>query len=315
MERLNSYFYDLGNKGKTEWPIWVAGLCVIIAALSFVPKILLQITGRVLSSHTNNVLYGYQKNGLLDEFLYETYTYLPYILLLTAALYFVQKHLRKRPLKELITSAHAFQWASFWRAAFVYTLVMSCMWFIKGFFVHTTPETKGLEWVFNKDLLWMWPIVTLFIIVFTIAQEALFRGYITQGLSKFIKAPVLAFAVSSALYALSFVFTIGMMFGWQAYLSSLFVYGMAMCIITSMSNGLEAAIGIGVVNGLIYTLFVSSYGLDPNEQLISLYSDGTLHYDAVYFFIELAVLITTAVALSYLLPQTRSKPTESKKDT
>ena len=295
------YFYTLGKKGNNPWWVWVAAACVFITVISYLPGKLNYLVLLFFEFFSNNsgqnILLGMGKKGPVEELVFQAYLYIPYIIFLALGLIFVQKHMRQRPLKDIITSANKFRWAVLWKAVMVYLFVLACAWFIKSFFA----KPGDVTWVFDKNMLMVWPIIIICLPLYVLVQEMLYRAFIVQGLAMFIKNSLVVYSISSSLYALSFIYAYDMIFGWQAYLAGLFVYGIFACIISSMSGGIEAAVGIGVVSGLLYSLFISSH-MQFFDQAFSLYSTGEPHYDAGSFFIELAILTLTAILLSYLLP-------------
>ncbi len=244
-----------------------------------------------------DILLGYNKVGAINEVIFQAFLYIPYLIFLAFSLWFCQTKIRQRPLKDIITSAAKFRWGVLWKAVIIYLFVLCGAWFIKGLFA----KPGDITWVFDKNMLIVWPIIIVCLPLYVLVQEMLYRAFIVQGLSLWIKNSFIVFIISSTLYALSFTYAYDIIFGWEAYLSEFFIYGIFACIITSMFGGIEASVGIGIINGLVYSLFVSPH-VEYFDQTFSLYSTGTPHYDAITFFIELATLTITAILLSYSLP-------------
>ncbi|MCF6274329.1 MAG: CPBP family intramembrane metalloprotease, partial [Robiginitomaculum sp.] len=99
------------------------------------------------------------------------------------------------------------------------------------------------------------PVTLLFIPLQSATEEIALRGYLNQGLGKYIKNPWIVFVVTSAAFASlhlgnpEVAETVKEHSIWVA-LSGYFLFGMFACVLTYIDGGLETAIGMHAANNM-----------------------------------------------------------------
>lgn len=89
-------------------------------------------------------------------------------------------------------------------------------------------------------------------------EEIFFRGYLLQGLGLITRKPIIPLLLTSITFAIghfwnSFDATAGM-----GIVINMFIFGMALGIITLGENGLETAIGVHIANNIFNTAIIST---------------------------------------------------------
>lgn len=166
-------------------------------------------------------------------------------------LFIGQRVLHKRSIKSMLTSADKFRWK---RMLFS----MSVFWAIAGgisFVMHVTGHNKA-DFVFDGSKFWPFFLVSLiFIPLQSATEEIVLRGYLNQGLSRFIRSPWIVFFITSAGFAALHLGNPEIAKGaeegtkWVT-LSAYFFFGFFACILTYIDGGLETAIGVHAANNL-----------------------------------------------------------------
>jgi len=294
-------FFELGKKGASQLWVFVAGLALLLLAYWVAPEIWFRLKSvfvRIfINSDTGSNFLSFLTSSQVGVFLDILVTYCLGPVFVLVALRAVQNHVRKRPMQDLMSTAPKFRWHLAIKAAMIYMFVTSLVWFVKSFFA----DWGGVTWIFEPKNLVLWPALVLGVALFIFAEEAVFRGFICQGLSVQIKSPLLVMVLSSLLYVAWSSAGYYMAFGWQSYLLVMFIVGMAACLLVVMTGGLEATIAIGTTSALIGTLLVSDQTLGLPQY--SLYSAGETFYTAVSVFETAATYAITLILCAYILPQ------------
>ncbi|WP_017930769.1 CPBP family intramembrane glutamic endopeptidase [Robiginitomaculum antarcticum] len=206
-------------------------------------------------------------------------SFIPMILGVFAAVKFVHR----RPIKSLLTAHTHFRWGRLFQTMLVFWVIAAAL----GFATHFL-GLSDYEYVFDPSRFAIYALISLlFIPLQSAAEEILLRGYLNQGLGKYIKNPWIVFVITSAGFMAlhlgnpeaakgaengTFVLTMG----------SYFAFGMIACILTYMDGGLESAIGMHVANNLfastmmgyddsvLPTPTVFNTTLDPSKDMILL---------------------------------------------
>lgn len=274
LTKLSDVFYQDADNGHTALPIWIAGFLSLLAAWYIPTGLIYQILGYLssvtekmwLSPYNAPTGLGFYPNSkpVLEILVHFFAAWVPTTIFLGLGLWFVQRKLRDRPIKNIITSAKKFRWKRFAAAIVVFLGLTIVFWFLQSVWnsnnqsilnMSTSPrlDALGLEWV-GVSLIFL--IGLPFILIFTpldaAMQEIVFRGFGDQALCKFLPSQTLAFTVSAALFALWHFGNTEMYYGFLPYFLSLFGFGLMASILTSMDGGLEAAIGIHVINNLFF---------------------------------------------------------------
>ena len=167
------------------------------------------------------------------------------------ALWLGVKHVQKRTILSLHTAHFKFRWG---RMVFA----MLVVWAIAAIFsygAHVTGVSEA-KLVFDPSRFWKYlPITLLFIPLQSATEEIALRGYLNQGLGKYIKNPWIVFVITSAAFASlhlgnpEVAETVKEHSIWIA-MSGYFFFGLFACVLTYIDGGLEAAIGMHAANNM-----------------------------------------------------------------
>ncbi len=126
---------------------------------------------------------------------------------------------------------------------------------ILSFIGHISGISK-MEFVFDASRFWMYlPITLLFIPLQSATEEIALRGYLNQGLGKYIRNPWIVFFITSAAFASLHLGNPEVAEGTKdtpllIVMSGYFFFGFFACILTYIDGGLEAAIGMHAANNI-----------------------------------------------------------------
>ncbi|WEV77993.1 type II CAAX endopeptidase family protein [Janibacter cremeus] len=157
-----------------------------------------------------------------------------------------------RPMGKLLSVTGRIRWRWLGRASLV-TLVVWGAYIVLGWFV------EGGEVTERPDH-WPWLIlITLLTTPFqAAAEEIAFRGGLLQGVGAWIKKPVVALAVGTALSVVLFALAHASLDPWV--LLQLGAMGFATCYLTWRTGGLEAAIVLHTVNNVVLIVLLTLVG-------------------------------------------------------
>ncbi len=206
------------------------------------------------------------------------------------AFYCIQKLIYKMPWRSVITSAAKFRWRLLFRSALIYgsgMLILALIDWITG----------DAVWVYDSSTYWSFFIITLLFIPFQAAAEEIWlRGFLNQFLVRYLKNPWVVYVLSSMVFtSLHFANPEADLGYFVEYSLLLFIGGFTACILTHYTNGLEAAIGMHIINNLI-VFSILSYDI-PEVPQTYLLSNGEMHLTtlvvigAVIFELAMAALI------------------------
>lgn len=170
---------------------------------------------------------------------------------LIGGLWLALKFIHKRGFKTLMTAHTHFRWkrvfqsmAVFWAIAGTLTVIAHIMGF------------NTVEGVFDGSKFFLYAAISLCLIPLqSAAEEIILRGYMNQGLGKYIRNPWIVFFITSALFASLHLgnpeaaegAASGKLF---TTMSGYFMFGMFACVLTYIDGGLESAIGVHAANNL-----------------------------------------------------------------
>lgn len=176
---------------------------------------------------------------------------------LTIGLWLGVKFVQKRTILSLHTAHYKFRWR---RMVFA----MLVVWAIAAIFsygAHITGVSEA-KLVFDPSRFWKYlPVTLLFIPLQSATEEIALRGYLNQGLGKYIKNPWIVFVITSAAFASlhlgnpEVAETMQENSIWVA-MSGYFFFGMFACILTYIDGGLESAIGMHAANNIFAAAIV-----------------------------------------------------------
>jgi len=206
-------------------------------------------------------------------------TFIPMILGIFAAV----KWVHRRSIKSVLTAHTHFRWGRVFQTIVVFWAIAGLTALITHFM-----GWSNYEFVFDPSRFALYALISLmFIPLQSAAEEILLRGYLNQGLGRYIKNPWVVFFITSAGFAAlhlgnpealkgaengTFILTMG----------SYFAFGFIACILTYIDGGLESAIGMHVANNLFASIImgyndsvlptptVFNTTLDPAKDMITL---------------------------------------------
>lgn len=196
-------------------------------------------------------------------------------------LYLAQKVLLRRPIKAMHTAAPKFRWSRLFFTMIVFWIIAGAI----SVLMHVTGKAPA-EFVFDAERFLPYFIVSLLFIPLQSATEEIFlRGYLNQGLGRFIKSPWVVFFITSAGFAALHLGNPEVIQGELEgnkliTVSGYFFFGFFACILTYIDGGLESAIGMHAANNLfaatmlgydhsvLPTPTVYKVGMNTNQDII-----------------------------------------------
>jgi len=207
----------------------------------------------------------------------------------------IYKYWHQLPIKALLTSTSHFRWDYLIRTMgiiFAFYILLSLVEY--QFFPN---EYKGMsfqtDWGAYAKLL----IITLLLVPFqSAAEELLCRGYLNQALIKYLRSPWIVFAITSGGFALLHGGNPEATGQLGPYLASIFLFGMAMCVLLYFEGGIESAIGAHIANN-IFVFAVLGYEDPslPNTALITLGEPVIEWHDFAIELVLMLVLISLII--------------------
>lgn len=176
-------------------------------------------------------------------------------------LYFMQRVIHRRSITSLHTGAERIKWNRIFEG-FILT------WVILGAFVAIGSVTGliDIRYVFNSQRFWGFAIVSLLLIPLQAgAEEVFFRGYLNQGLTHLTRNKWIAFSLSSLAFMAMHLSNPEALAGASTgtlpiVMSGYLFFGIAMCILVWLDDGLETAIGVHAGNNCFAAIFVNYEG-------------------------------------------------------
>jgi len=278
---VTAYFFSV-HHGESRWWSWLVGIAFIG---SFT-------TGCIFITRYIYSLFPVTLGNLIGQnFSAET---LAYILLLITfvpiflAIIITQKVWHLRPFRTLLTSAPNFRWNYFFRTILIFFAFIGALSFIEYKFF--PEEFEGLEIQSNKSVYLKFLIITLLLVPFqAAAEEFLCRGYLNQALIKYFGSPWFVFIITSAGFAALHAWNPEAAGQMGPYLASIFLYGMAMCVLLYFEGGIESAIGAHIANNIFVFGLLGYESPDlPNTALFTVGEPVIEWHD---FAIELGLMI------------------------
>jgi len=247
-------YFESAWQGRTQWWAWILGFIFIIA-LSFIGIITLAMGTAWIIPATATGTY-----------LLLLLTFLPIFL----SIPFLYKLWHKLPITALMTSATRFRWRYLLRTMFIIFIFYSILSF--GEYLLFPAEYEGLKFQTDLSVYFKLLMITLIFVPFQAAsEEFLCRGYLNQALIKYLRSPWAVFILTSAGFALLHAWNPEASGQMGPYLSSIFLFGMAMCVLLYFEGGIESAIGAHIANNIFVFAFLGyeDPGL-PNTALFTL---------------------------------------------
>jgi uncharacterized protein len=162
-----------------------------------------------------------------------------------------------RPVRSLITAAPAIRWNRLLASAGLYTLLLAVNDVI-GYVI----DPGSYTFQFNAGTWLPLLLLALLLVPFQIgAEEALFRGYLMQGIGWLTRRPWVALLITSVLFGLGHLgnpepatYGVGIM------MANYIGMGLFLGILTLVDHGLELALGVHLANNLYGALIITFPG-------------------------------------------------------
>ena len=174
------------------------------------------------------------------------------------------------PITALMTSAPRFRWKYFLRTMLIIFAFYGIFSF--GEFLLNPSEYEGLQIQTDLSVYFKLLLITLIFVPFQAAsEEFLCRGYLNQALIKYLRSPWLVFIITSGGFALLHAGNSESTGQMGPYLASIFLFGMAMCVLLYFEGGIESAISAHIANNIfVFALLGYEDPYFPNTALFTL---------------------------------------------
>lgn len=208
-------------------------------------------------------------------------------------LWVTHKAVHGRPFKALLTAHKKFRWGRVLQTMLIY-------WAVIGV-VATACHLLGLNeisLVFNSEKFLIYALISLLLIPLQSATEELvLRGYLNQGLGKYIKNPWIVFVITSLGFASLHLANPEAAAGASEgklliTMSGYFFFGFFACILTWIDGGLESAIGMHVANNLFAAIFM---GYDNSVLPTPTVYKNTLNPDTDWIVTIIVLAVATLI--------------------
>ena len=219
-----------------------------------------------------------------NEYIFLLASFLP----IFAAIPLIYKGWHDLPIKALLTSARRFRWGYLWRTVAIIFLFYSLLGIVEYYVFPKEFEgmTVQTDWALYLKFL----VVTLLLVPFqAAAEEFLCRGYLNQALIKYLRSPWVVFIITSGGFALLHAWNPEAAGQIGPYLASIFLFGMAMCVLLYFEGGIESAIGAHIANN-IFVFGLLGYE-DPSLPNTALFTLGEPVIEWHDFAIELCLMV------------------------
>lgn len=209
---------------------------------------------------------------------------------LIGGLWMAVKLVQKRPFLSVLTAASHFRWRRLFFSMIVFWGVVGCFTLLG----HLT-GLNNISVVFDPSRFFAYALISLLLIpIQSATEEIILRGYLNQGLGKYIKSPWIVFIITSGMFAALHLGNPEAVAGSEdgkalITMSSYFFFGFFACILTYIDGGLESAIGIHAANNL-YASIVLGYENSALPTPTVLHTTLNPSSDALITLLSLAIV-------------------------
>jgi len=158
---------------------------------------------------------------------------------LLLGIYLVVRFIHKRTLRSLITPRSTIDWKQYLWGGSVMLLILSLFTLTDGLFF-----SRSYQFVFEWKA--FFPFILLALVLIPIqasTEELLFRGYLMQGIRRFVKARWVVVGLSSILFMLPHLFNPEVGSSPVIAIAAYTLIGVFLAVITLKNNSLELAMG------------------------------------------------------------------------
>ncbi len=249
-------FLNLAKSGVNRWWVWILGTLLIV------------MIWQVIGSIPTLAACGFLKSAQLADFtcdgaMIEGASSLPSFVLGVSAfviamvgVWAVVRFLHKKPFANVLTARSSFDF----NRAFFAMLV--------GFVIFATPlllvAAAGSEEIsFQSPNAWEYVAFFMFAVVLIPFQagfeEVFFRGYLMQGFALLTRNRMVLVAVTAVVFTLPHLPNPEPWeYGVVPYVARILSLGGFFALLTLLDGGIELAVGLHVINNLIYTLLAAT---------------------------------------------------------
>ena len=218
---------------------------------------------------------------------------------------FIYKVWHRLPVKAMMTSAARFRWGHLSRTMFIIFAFYGILSLIEYRFFPA--EYEGMTFQTDMGVYLKLLLVTLILVPFQAAsEEFLCRGYLNLALTKYLKSPWLVFIITSGGFAWLHAANPEATGQMGPYLASIFLFGMAMCILLYFEGGIESAIGAHIANN-IFVFALLGYE-DPSLPNTALFTLGEPVIGWSDFAIELVLTVILITLIIWANRKWGAKP-------
>ncbi len=177
---------------------------------------------------------------------------IPFIFLLSTLMLCI-KYIHKRPVLSLFTSRERFDWKRFFLSFGIFGGVLTVS-LISAIFTGV-----NVRWNFNATTFIPLILVSFLILPLqTAAEDALFRGYLFQGLGRLFKHAGISILISGILFGLLHVANPEVAKLGYGLLAFYILSGIFLGIITHMDDGMELGMGYHAVNNIFAAVILTN---------------------------------------------------------
>jgi len=225
----------------------------------------------VATSFVGMVIIGFMSVPFLassptSEYIFLLASFLP----IFAAIPLIYKIWHALPIKAMLTSAVKFRWGYLWRTMLIIFIFYGV--FSLAEYIFFPQEYEGMKIQTDGTVYLKLLFITLLLVPFqATAEELLCRGYLNQALIKYLRSPWPVFVITSGGFALLHAWNPEASGQMGPYLASIFLFGMAMCVLLYFEGGIESAIGAHIANNIfVFGLLGYEDPMLPNTALFTL---------------------------------------------
>ena len=252
-------FFAAASIGLTQWWRWVVGVIVIvifwqgIGGIPFLAAIAVcQGSSMEVSSPWFACAGGELGASLLPDFVLPLLGFVVGFI----GIWIAVRRLHKKSLTQATTGRGSFDYSRFLYAALVGLCVLILIILAYRFIL-------GIEVTFQSLDLWVYlPFVLIALVLIPIQasfEEALFRGYIMQGLSLLTRNRLVLAVVTAAIFTVPHLLNPEpLAFGFAIYILGLVSIGVVFAALTLLDGGIELAAGYHAINNLFLGLIANN---------------------------------------------------------
>lgn len=224
--------------------------------LSFAAVFVATILGAFVAEFFAIKGFGHSLAGKLPEGKNEVIAFalklLPYIFSLSVLLLCV-KYFNKRPILSIFTSRERFDWRRFFVSFSIWGGILTL------FLIIGIAMGAPIEYQFNASKFFPLLLVALVLIpIQTTSEDALFRGYLFQGLGRTVKSGVMAILILGAIFGYLHSGNPEVELLGKGVLIFYIASGVFMGLLSHLDDGLELGMGYHAVNNLFGVLILST---------------------------------------------------------